>query len=96
MSWHERFSDHSLSEILSELNNSSFTGNWMYLHRCLYGDKCRYINFRNMINSQVNLLFLVAGLLEDRTCEKGLLNVYIYQQPIALSKIVRFQNNSDR
>ena len=40
---HERFLHHSLSEIWSQLNNSSFTGNWMYLHWFLYGDKCKYI-----------------------------------------------------
>ena len=31
------------------------------------------------------LLFLAAGLLEDDAREKSLVNVYIFQQPIALS-----------
>ena len=43
-----------------------------------------------IISFQVQLLFLVAG----QTREKGLFNVYIFQQPIALSKTGRFQNNS--
>ena len=29
---HERFLDHSLSEIESHLNPSTFTGNWNYIH----------------------------------------------------------------
>ena len=33
---------------------------------------------------------------EGSTREKGPFNVYIFQQPIALSKTGRFQNNSDR
>ena len=39
-----------------------------------------------IINLQIHLLFLAAGLLEDKACEKGLVNFYIFQQPIALSK----------
>ena len=73
-----------------------FTGNWMYVHLFLYGDKCKYIDFRNVINFQIHLLFLAAGLLQDKAREKGIVNVYIFQQPIALSEIGRFQNNSDR
>ena len=42
------------------------------------------------------LLFLAAGLLEDKAFRKGLVNVYIFQQPIALSKTGQFQNNSER
>ena len=58
----------------------------MYLHWFLYDDKCKYIDFRNIINFQIHLLFMAAGLLEDKAREKGLVNVYISQQPIALSK----------
>ena len=58
--------------------------------------KSVYIDFKNIVKFQVYLLFLAAGLLGDRTCEKGLVNVYIFQQPIALSKTERFQNNSGR
>ena len=32
----------------------------------LYGDKCKYIDFRNIINLQVRLLFLGARLLKDK------------------------------
>ena len=92
----ERFLDHSLSEIWSHLNNSAFTGIWMYLHIFLSADKCKYVHFRSIINFQIHLLFLVAGLLLDKAREKDLVNVYIFQQPIALSKTGRFQNNSDR
>ena len=41
----------------------------MYLHWCLCGDKCKYIDVRNIINLQVHPLFLAAGLLEDKTRE---------------------------
>ena len=58
----------------------------MYLRLFLYDDKCKYIDFRNIINFQSHLLFLAAGLLEDKAREKGLFNVYIFQQPIALSE----------
>ena len=66
----------------------------MYLH-WLYGDKCKYIDFRNINNVQVHLLFLIAGLLEDKAREKGLVNVYIFQQLIALPKTGRFQTNAE-
>ena len=68
----------------------------MHLHWFLYGDKCKYTDVRNMIYLQVQLSFLAAGVLEDKAREKGLANVYIFQQPIALSKTGRFQNNSER
>ena len=55
-----------------------------------------HINFRNIINFQFYLLFLAAGLLEDKVREKSLVNVYIFQQPISLSETERFQNNSER
>ena len=67
----------------------------MYLHWLLYGDKCMYIDVRNRINLQIHLLFLVAGVLEDKTREKGPVNVYIFEQTIALSKTGRVQNNSE-
>ena len=56
----------------------------------------KYIDVRNIINFQIHLLFLAAGLLEDKAREKGPVNVCIFQQPIALSGTERFQNNSDR
>ena len=68
----------------------------MYFHLLLYGDKCKYIDVRNIRNLQVRLLFLAVGLLEDKAREKSLVNVYIFQQPIALSKTGRFQDNLDR
>ena len=68
----------------------------MYLHWILCGDKRKYIDSRNIINFEIHLLFLVAGLLEDKAFRKGLVDVYIFHQPIALSKTGRFQNNSER
>ena len=62
----------------------------------MYGNKCKYIDFRNIIYFEVHLLFLAAELLEDKVREKGLVNVDIFQQPLALSKTGRFQNNLDR
>ena len=56
----------------------------------------KYIDVVNIINLQVYLLFLAAGALEDKVREKELVNVNIFQQPIALSKTGRFQNNSER
>ena len=38
------------------------------------------------------MLFLAAGLLEKMICEMGLVNVYIFQQPIETGQ---FQNNAD-
>ena len=67
----------------------------MYLQSLLYGEKCKCINVRNITNFQIHLLFLAAGLLEDKAREKGLVNVCIFQLPIALSKTGRFQNNSE-
>ena len=58
----------------------------MYPHWILCGDKCKYIDFRNIANFESHLLFLAAGLLEDKAFRKDLVNVYIFQQPIALSK----------
>ena len=63
----------------------------MYLHCIFCGDKCKYIDFR-----KIHLLFLVAGLLEDNAFRKGLVDVYIFHQPIALTKTGRFQNNSGK
>ena len=37
------------------------------------------IDFRNIINIQIHLLFLAAGLLQDNAHEKNLVNVYIFQ-----------------
>ena len=54
------------------------------------------INVRNIIILEVHLLFLADGLLEDKAREKDHVNVYIFQQPTALSKTGQFQINSDR
>ena len=50
----------------------------------------KYIDVRNIINLKVSL-FLAAGVLEDKVRENELVNVYISQQPIALSKTGRFK-----
>ena len=63
----------------------------MYLQWFLYGDKCKYVDVRNIISVQVHLLFLTAGVLEDKAREKGLVSVYVFHKPIALSKTGRFQ-----
>ena len=42
------------------------------------------------------MLFLVAGLLEDKAFRKGIVDVYIFHQPIPLSKTEQFQNNSEK
>ena len=68
----------------------------MYLHCIFWGDKCKYIDFRNVTNFEIHLLFFLAGLLEDKALRKGLVDVYIFHQPIAQSKTGRFQNNSER
>ena len=60
------------------------------------GDKCKYTDFRNITNFEIHMLSLVAGLLEDKAFRKGLVNVYIVHQPIALSKTGQFQNNPER
>ena len=64
--------------IESHLNPSTFTGNWMYLHWFFCGDKCKYIDFRTITNFEIHLLYLVAGLLEDKAFRKGLVDVYIF------------------
>ena len=38
----------------------------------MYVDKCKYIDVKTIINLQVHLLFLAAGVLEDKAGEKGL------------------------
>ena len=48
------------------------------------------------MNFLIHFLFLAAGLLKDKERGKGLVNVHIFQQPIALSKTGQFQINSDR
>ena len=58
----------------------------MDLHLFLYGDECTYIDFRIIISNEVHLLFLAAGLLEDKTREKGLVNVYIFSNPLLCLK----------
>ena len=54
------------------------------------------MDFRNITNFEMHLLVLAAGFLEDKTFRKDLVNVYIFHQPIALSKKAQFQNNSER
>ena len=56
----------------------------------------KYIDFINVTNFKIHMLFLLAGLLKDKAFRKGLVDVYIFHQPIALSKTGRFQNNSER
>ena len=56
----------------------------------------KYIDFRNITNFEIHLLFLVAGLLEEKAFRKGLVDVDIFHQPIVLSKTGRFQNKSER
>ena len=41
----------------------------------MHDDKCKYIDVRNIINVQVYLLFLAAGVLEEKVHEKKLINV---------------------
>ena len=53
----------------------------------------KYIDFRNITNFEIHLLFLVAGLLEHKAFRKGLVDVYIFLQPIALSKQDDFKVN---
>ena len=50
----------------------------MYFHWFLYSDKLKYIDSRNITNFKVHLLFLAAGLLEDKAREKGLVSGYIF------------------
>ena len=38
------------------------------------------------MNFKIHLLFLAAGLLQDKAREKGLVNVYIFQQPLLCLK----------
>ena len=38
----------------------------------------KYVDVRNIINLQVHLLFLPAGVLEDKVREKGLVNVFYF------------------
>ena len=63
----------------------------MYLHWFLYDDKCKYIDVRNIINLQVYLLFLAAGVLEDKVRENELVNVCIFQQPLLCLKQDNFK-----
>ena len=58
----------------------------MYLDSFLYGDKCKHIDVRNIINVQVYSLFLAAGVLEDKVREKELVNVYIFRNPFCLKQ----------
>ena len=58
----------------------------MYLHWILCGDNYKYINFRNITNFEIHVLFLAAGLLEDKAFRKGLVNVCIFQNPLLCLK----------
>ena len=42
--------------------------------------------FRNIIIFQIHLLFLAAGLLQDKAREKGLVSVYIFSNPLLCLK----------
>ena len=50
----------------------------MYLHWIFCGDICKYIDFRNITNFEIHLLFLLAGLLEDKAFRKSLVDVYMF------------------
>ena len=57
---------------------------------CIFTEFCvvikrKYIDSRNIVNFEIHLLLLVAGLLEDKAFRKGLVDDYIFHQPIALS-----------
>ena len=56
-----------------------------------YDDKCKYIDFRNIKNLEVYLLFMAAGLLKDKTREKSPVNVYIFGNPLLCLKQDEFQ-----
>ena len=58
----------------------------MYLHYFFYDDKCKYIDVRNMTNFQIHLLFLAAGLLEDKAREKGLVYFTFFRNPLLCLK----------
>ena len=47
------------------------------------GDQCKYIDFINITNFEIHLLFLLAGLLKDKAFRKGLVDVYIFHQLIS-------------
>ena len=58
----------------------------MYLHSFLYGDKCKYIDFRDITNLQVRLLFLVAGLLEDKARDRAQSMFTFFSNPLLCLK----------
>ena len=51
----------------------------------LYDDKIKYVDLSKITNLEVGLLFLTVQLLKDKAQEKGLVNVYIFNNPL-LSK----------
>ena len=87
---HERFLDHSLSEsvqpepldIYWKLDVSSL------IFCC---DKCKYIDFINITNFEIHLLFLLAGLLEDKAFRKGLVDFTFFTNPLPCLKKADFK-----
>ena len=47
------------------------------------GDECKYTDFRNITNFEIHLLFVAAGLLEDKAFRTDLVNVYIFHLKIS-------------
>ena len=48
----------------------------------MYGDKCEYIDVRNIINFQIHKLFLAAEVLEDKAHEKGPVMFTFFSNPL--------------
>ena len=65
----------------------------MFRHE--HNDKCKYIDFRNIINFQIHLLFSAAGLLQDKGRGKGP-SQCLHFSATHCSKTRRFQNSSER
>ena len=84
-------SEHTF-DLIQGLLAATYTG-WLKYNQYFAEDISSRLN---IFDSFIHLLFLVAGLLKDKAFRKGLVDVYIFHQPIALSKIGRFQNNSER
>ena len=52
----------------------------------MHGDKCKYIDVRDIINLQVHLLFLAARLLEDKARQKVPVNVAFFSNSLVCLK----------
>ena len=49
-------------------------------------DKCKYIDFRNITNFQIHLLFLAAGLLQDKVRKKTWSMFTFFSNPLLCLK----------